>query len=126
MRHSTLLIYGSGSVVSVGAKSVDTAQQDYDAIVSEAREHNVPVRPQELKLVNIAATSAVPTRVNFQEFYEKNKHVRMLYEPDMMRGIMLYLDCGAVMLHHTGKFNIVGCKSLQDVERTVLLVRELV
>lgn len=66
---------------------------------------------------NITASFSVKTDFNFLDILEKFKtFAKVTYNNEKFPGIFLKFKFGTVIIFHTGKCIIIGCKSLPDIE----------
>lgn len=63
------------------------------------------------RIDNISATSNSPQRLNLVKLVEKKKFKNIKYNNQTFPGLFLSFNTGTAILFHSGKINIVGCKS---------------
>ena len=69
-----------------------------------------------LTVDNISATSKHPMKLNLLQIVIDNKFGYIKYNNQAFPGLFLKFRSGTAIIFHSGKLNIVGCKSEEDVK----------
>jgi Transcription factor TFIID (or TATA-binding protein, TBP) len=66
---------------------------------------------------NITASFSLKNKFNFLEIVEKFSDIaKVTYNSEKFPGIFIKFDKGTVIVFHTGKCIIIGCKSIENLE----------
>jgi Transcription factor TFIID (or TATA-binding protein, TBP) len=68
------------------------------------------------KIDNIIATTSLQRPINLASISTSGKFKKLKYNNEKFPGIFLKFTLGTVILFHSGKLVIVGCKSVHSVE----------
>lgn len=72
---------------------------------------------------NITASFSIITKFKFTDILTKFKSIsKVTYNNEKFPGIFLKFDIGTVIIFHTGKCIIIGCKSTENIECLVKIV----
>ena len=69
-----------------------------------------------LTVDNISATCNFPHKLDLIHVVEEKKFSQIKYNNQVFPGLFLKFPIGTAILFHSGKINIVGCKSEKDLE----------
>lgn len=116
--HTTALIFESGKVVIVGAKSYvlvhKTARYLFRKLDGEGR--------MRLNISNFVACGDLNREVNLPflcQTINKLKYAECSLEPELFNGLIITTRNGPkVIMFHSGKFNVTGCKKEKEVRAT--------
>jgi len=67
------------------------------------------------RIDNIIATHSCPHSINLSDLITQNAFECMKYNPESFPGLFVKSDVGTVIIFHSGKLVIVGCKNLDQV-----------
>ncbi|KXA90868.1 hypothetical protein AKJ57_03405 [candidate division MSBL1 archaeon SCGC-AAA259A05] len=124
---ASFLIFSTGKVNCVGAKSVEGAREAIRDLTDEIRESGVEALPEpEVEVENIVASLDFGREFDVERIARSFRNVQ--YEPDVFPGLVFKLDDpkATVLLFPEGKGVCVGVKSEEDVGRAAERVTEVV
>ena len=75
---------------------------------------------------NIIATTSLKKRINLASISKSGKFDNLKYNNEKFPGIFLKFNIGTVILFHSGKLVIVGCKNLNSVECLIQKISVLI
>lgn len=118
---STIQIYDNGSIVVLGCNSFEKLAQVNQLL-------GVQLRDAELKLnvVNVVYKADFETKISLPNFYTQNRKLKMFFNPELCRGLVIYIDNVTILLHHTGKAIITGCVDYNTVINCITIVSNCV
>lgn len=67
------------------------------------------------KIDNIIATSFLQQKLDLLQIINQKIFPRVKYNSEQFPGLFVKFDCGTVILFHSGKIVIVGCKSESEI-----------
>jgi len=124
--HGKVTIFPSGKLISVGSKSPEQAQHDLDRTVDDLVSGGL-INPVEVRaeLRNIVAVQKLETPVDLESLALVTDGI---YEPEQFPGMILRHDQPKVtyLIFHSGKVVIAGSRSLEDLEKAVGILKEIV
>lgn len=115
---ASFLIFSSGKVNCVGAKSMRDVELAIKKLTEKLRRAGVKIKSEpKVKVQNIVASIDFGRGFDLEEIARNFKNAE--YEPEVFPGLVLRLDDPkvAVLLFATGKGVCAGAKSEGDVER---------
>ncbi len=115
---ASFLIFSTGKINCVGAKSMRDAKLAIKKLTNKLRESSFEIKSEpKVKLCNIVASVDFGRRFDLDEIATKFENTE--YEPEVFPGLTLRLDDPkvAVLLLVGGKGVCAGAKSRRDVER---------
>jgi transcription initiation factor TFIID TATA-box-binding protein len=119
------LIFGSGKMVCVGARSERQAKRAVRKVVQELKDNGILIlgRPS-IRVVNIVASATLGGQIDI----EKAAYVlgRTMYEPEQFPGLIYRMDEPKVvlLLYRNGKLVVTGARSEDQVYEAVHGLRE--
>jgi TATA-box binding protein (TBP) (component of TFIID and TFIIIB) len=69
-----------------------------------------------VQIDNIIATGYLNKKINLQSLVESKIYNNIKYNSEVFPGLFIRLKIGTVILFHTGKFVVVGCKDLNSLK----------
>jgi len=75
---------------------------------------------------NIIATTDLKRSVSFRHLIDRRKFKRIKYNSEVFPGLFIKFKKGTVIVFHTGKLVIVGCKSVDNIKWINTRVRALI
>jgi TATA-box binding protein (TBP) (component of TFIID and TFIIIB) len=72
------------------------------------------------KVVNIVACADFRKRINFQRLLYDLRCFRPKYEPELFPGLSVRMSDSTCVIFRSGKMNILGAKTAQDIEATLV------
>lgn len=70
----------------------------------------------DLVVDNISATSTFPCKLDLVKLVNEKKFDQIKYNNQAFPGLFLKFEFGTAIIFHSGKINIVGCKSEKNLE----------
>jgi len=124
--HGKVTIFSSGKLISAGSQSPEQAQQDLDYTVRMLASGGL-IASIELK-AEIRNIVAVLNMENPLDLESLALVVNGIYEPEQFSGMILkqYDPKVTYLIFNSGKIVIVGSKSIEDLEKAAMRVREIV
>jgi len=128
---TTFLIFESGKLVCVGARSENEAKRALQKLVRKLKEGGVLiVGKPEIKIKNVVASASLGGSVDLLQLYESASEMRgrIMYEPEQFPGLIYRMDDpqAVFLIYSNGKVVCVGAKRETDVHSAVLkLYQEL-
>ena len=122
-------IYRTGNYIITGIKSVESISSLWEELVSLLFTHlDVSLfAPPEVK--NMVGQSDLGRQVNLSKLIVKLRDEDAEYEPEVFPGLMWKTEFGTVNMFQNGKVMLLGCRSLEELERlegdVVKVVRKL-
>jgi len=119
------LIFGSGKMVCVGAKSERQAKRAVMRVVQRLKDNGILIvkRPT-IEVVNIVASASLGKQIDI----EKAAYIleRTMYEPEQFPGLIYRMDKPKVvlLLYMNGKLVVTGAKTEDEVYEAVHTLRE--
>jgi len=119
------LIFGSGKMVCVGAKSEKQAKRAVLKVVQSLKDNGILIvgRPS-IRIVNIVASASLGTLIDI----ERAAYVldRTMYEPEQFPGLIYRMKEPKVvlLLYTNGKLVVTGAKTEDEVYEAVHRLRE--
>ncbi len=105
-------IYANGKITVNGGKSIEENEELCKIFVEQIKACGLDVTCTGYKVVNIIASHDFGRRLNLNEI---RSLPNAMYEPELFPGLSLRLsDCTAVIFH-TGKANLLGCKTMLEL-----------
>lgn len=128
----TALVFRSGKIVCTGADTVYDAKQRMRAFIHAIARTEKGISTTELNIPveNIVASSGVPYKINLDLIVEESIHMedselswRTLYNPELFPGLTHNITIDEnknikIIVFSSGKVNIVGCKTKQQLEKS--------
>ncbi len=123
---ASFLIFASGKMNCVGARSMNDAKMAIKQLTRKLREAHIKVKTEpKVKVQNIVAS------VNFGRKFDLERIARRFenaeYEPEVFPGLVFRLDDPKVvlLLFVSGKGVCAGAKSIKDVKRAAQKTSEI-
>lgn len=120
----TALVYASGSVVFVGAKSVDQLEGAWQQLCVKCSSTSTA-----LLIHNICFSFMLP-RLNLNRVFQAFRNDAVLfclsYDPELFPAITLTLrgTNKKASLFHTGRVNLIGCKTNEEADGLRVVLNE--
>ena len=110
-------IYRTGNYIITGIKSVESISSLWEELVSLLFTHlDVSLfTPPEVK--NMVARTDLGRQVNLSKLIVMLRDEDAEYEPEVFPGLMWKTEFGTVNLFQNGKVMLLGCRSLEELER---------
>ncbi|MEM2875720.1 MAG: TATA box-binding protein [Candidatus Bathyarchaeia archaeon] len=122
---TTFLIFESGKMVCVGAKSENEAKRASLKIVQELKKGGILiVGKPEIQIKNVVATASLGGPVDLLQLYESSRGMggRIMYEPEQFPGLIYRMDNpkAVFLIYSNGKVVCVGVSKESDARQAVL------
>ena len=117
---TTLLIYESGRIVCLGAKSVDGSKDSVEAFVKHLNSSSYYCKLSEFRITNLVGSSLLGYKIRLDTLYEANRR-KCYWEPELFPGLQyrfIYLGV-TVVAFASGKMFVTGAKSWNQIEEAV-------
>lgn len=112
----TALVFSTGTVLVVGAKSVDIARLAIYRLADYiARQTGVVVRPSGLAINNIMATVYLGYRIDLKRVCTQLKQANGDFPKIVFGAAKIYVKYGVVMLFSSGKFVVCGPRNTDQL-----------
>jgi len=115
---ASFLIFASGKMNCVGAKSLNDAKQAIRKLTGKLRKAHIKVKTEpKIKVQNIVASVNFGRKFNLEHIARSFENTE--YEPEVFPGLVFRLDDpkAVLLLFVSGKGVCAGAKSLRDVKR---------
>jgi len=127
---TSLMVYGSGKVLCLGARSVKSAKRAIQKLVNLLRGHGIFVkRPLNVEVHNVVAEADLQAEVDLERAARVLGPRRAIYEPDQFPGLIYRPENHKhvrALIFHTGKIIVSGARSEEEAREVVQeLVYEL-
>ncbi len=118
------LIFGSGKMVCVGARSERRAKRAVMKVVQELKDNGILIKGKpHIKVVNIVASAGLGGQIDI----EKAAYIldRTMYEPEQFPGLIYRMKEPKVvlLLYTNGKLVVTGAKTEDEVYQAVHKLR---
>lgn len=129
---ATFLIFGSGKIVCVGARSEDKARTALHNLIQELRKGGIHIVGKlEIQIRNIVATASLSASIDLLQLYLATGEMqgRAMYEPEQFPGLIYRMDNPKVvfLMYSTGKIVCLGAKTEESVHHAITkLQKELI
>ena len=119
--------YSSGKFLITGVKSYDELNEVANNIVVYLKKHGIINKIKEIQINNHVITCEIDNLINLNHLAVKLNSSRVSYEPEQFPGL-IYKDENNItfMLFSSGKINITGVKSLENLEEKVYSFKQLI
>lgn len=123
---ATLLVYESGNVVSVGAKTVEDSKDSIEAFVNHLNSHKYPHELIEFKITNMVGSSMLGYKIRLDSLYEANRE-NTYWEPELFPGLQYRFQHLGVTVNvfASGKLYVTGAKSWCQIEEAVKRLKRI-
>jgi len=115
---ASFLIFASGKMNCVGARSISDAKQAIGKLTRKLREAHIKVKTEpKVKVQNIVASVNFGRKFDLERIARKFENTE--YEPEVFPGLVFRLDDPktVLLLFVSGKGVCAGAKSIKDVKR---------
>ncbi len=115
---ASFLIFSSGKMNCVGARSLNDAKQAIGKLTRKLREAHIKVKTEpKVKVQNIVASVDFGRKFDLEHIARSFENVE--YEPEVFPGLVFRLDDpkAVLLLFVSGKGVCAGAKSMRDVKR---------
>lgn len=119
------LIFGSGKMVCIGAKSERQARRAVMKVMEDLKQGGIEIRRDpEIQIQNIVASGGLGGVVDLEESAYSLRGT--IYEPEQFPGLIYRMGDPEVviLLFTSGKFVITGAKRQEDVNRAMTTLQE--
>ena len=113
MNNATVMIFGTGKVVVVGAVTAEGAYRAMDMVVQLLRQHNISMGVVSRRIHNVVTTASLGCSLDLASI--SMSIPRSLYEPEHFPGVIIRQQdpkC-TVLLFASGKLVCVGANSVE-------------
>ena len=120
------LLFRSGKIVCTGAKSIEDLHAAVRTVLKDLNEAGVKVdKDPMVKVQNIVASSDFNTVLNLNAIAISLGLDRVEYEPEQFPGLVYRIDepKAVALLFGSGKIVLTGAKSVEDIEKAVVRIR---
>ncbi len=126
---TTFLIFGSGKLVCVGARSEKEAKTALQQLVRKLKKEGILiVGKPEIQIRNVVASASLGGSVDLSQLYESTTEMRgrIMYEPDQFPGLIYRMDSpkAVFLVYSNGKLVCLGTKKEKDAHQAVLKLRQ--
>jgi len=125
---TALLLFGSGKVICTGGKTLKDVRESVEIVVSKLLEAGIPVeRHPETTVQNIVATSDLGAEINLVDIASSLGVEHIEYEPEQFPGLVYRLEDPKVvcLLFSSGKMVLTGAKNVEEIDRAVESIAEV-
>jgi len=125
---ATFLIYRTGKVVCVGAKTIETAQHSDQYLANRLNKAGISTRiMQPSTIQNIVATTALKEPIDLEKLVTKTqttRQIQTMYEPEQFPAAILKISINqntkaTVLLFSSGKLVIAGLKTTEQIDQAL-------
>ena len=119
--------YGSGKFLVTGVKSHDELNQVANNVVNFLKKHDIDNEIKYIQINNYVLTDELDKNVDLNDLVIKLSSNNVSYEPEQFPGL-IYKDEDNItfMLFSSGKMNITGVKSLENIENSIFSFKKLI
>lgn len=120
---TTALIFSSGKIVCSGARSEHDSRHAAKKFAKTLKNMGYPVKFTNFKIVNMVAAADVGFDISLPALSVKHSEY-CEFEPEIFAGLIYRIYCPKVtlMIFSTGKINIVGATSREDIHEAYQLI----
>ena len=104
----TFLIFRTGKVVCLACKTMEDVHSSMNRLIDLLPEFNV--RLTDIKIVNVVGSYNFGRRIRILDLAREIPHAT--YEPEIYPAVIIKENSSTVLIFHTGKIIITGCKSI--------------
>jgi transcription initiation factor TFIID TATA-box-binding protein len=118
------LIFGSGKMVCVGAKSETHAKDAVHRVIQQLKDHGILIRDSPtIHVVNIVASASIGQPIDIEKAAYLLDHT--MYEPEQFPGLIYRMTTPKVviLLYMNGKLVVTGAKTEDNVYDAVHRLR---
>jgi transcription initiation factor TFIID TATA-box-binding protein len=123
---ASFLIFASGKMNCVGARSISDAKQAIGKLTRKLREAHIKVKTEpKVKVQNIVASVDFGRKFDIEHIARSFENTE--YEPEVFPGLVFRLDDpkAVLLLFVSGKGVCAGVKSTKDVKRAVQKINKI-
>jgi len=123
---ASFLIFASGKMNCVGARSISDAKQAIGKLTRKLREAHIKVKTEpKVKVQNIVASVDFGRKFDIEHIARSFENTE--YEPEVFPGLVFRLDDpkAVLLLFASGKGVCAGVKSTKDVKRAVQKINKI-
>ena len=119
--------YGSGKFLVTGVKSYDELNRVANNVVSYLKKYGIKNEIREIQINNHVLTDEMNTLINLNDLVVKLNSNNVSYEPEQFPGL-IYKDENNItfMLFSSGKINITGIKSIENIDEKINSFKQLI
>ncbi len=124
---ASFLIFSSGKMNCVGARSLNDAKQAIRKLTGKLRKAHIKVKTEpKVKVQNIVASVDFGRKFDLEHIARSFENVE--YEPEVFPGLVFRLDDpkAVLLLFVSGKGVCAGVKSMRDVKRAAQKVNRII
>ena len=126
---TTFLIFESGKLVCVGARSEKEVKTAFRNLVGKLKKGGIVIigKP-EIQIKNVVASASLGGPVDLLQLYESTREMRgrIMYEPEQFPGLIYRMDNpkAVFLIYSNGKIVCVGARKEKDVHDAVLKLHQ--
>lgn len=126
---TTFLIFESGKLVCVGARSEKEVERAFRTLVRKLKKGSILIigKP-EIQIKNVVASASLGGSVDLLQLYESTREMRgrIMYEPDQFPGLIYRMESpkAVFLIYSNGKIVCVGARKEKDVYHAVLKLQQ--
>ena len=124
---TAVLIFRSGKVVCIGARSIPDVHVAINKVVDELRVLDMPVKDEpDIVIQNIVATTNLESTLNLIQIAMSLGFENVEYEPEAFPGLVYRMDDPKVvlLLFGSGKMVCVGAREVNNIKDAVRNIKE--
>jgi len=113
------------SISHVNITKISTFEKIYEAIYLAEELFQGEILLDTLKIDNITATYSFKQFIDLSNLYDTlHKEYTFQYNNDVFPGLHWKSVKGTAIIFHTGNINIVGCKSVEEIEHIIDQIKQ--
>lgn len=114
----TILLFRTGKLVIVGAKNIEECSDAAKTIQTMLEALDYPAQLDKITVTNMVGSGCMKQAINLPKLWKtlSNNGYRPSYEPELFPGLINRTGNSTVTVFTSGKFNIVGAKTVQQLE----------
>jgi transcription initiation factor TFIID TATA-box-binding protein len=126
---ATFLIFGSGKIVCVGARSEREAEIALRKLIHRLEDEGVLIAGEpEIQIKNVVASANLGGSVDLLRLYESTREMRgrVMYEPDQFPGLIYRMarPKAVLLIYSNGRLVCVGARREKDVHDAILKIHQ--
>ena len=121
---TVMLLFGTGKMVCVGAKSENEAKKAAKKVIKQLRKGGILMTGKpDIVVQNIVANADLGGRIDLVGFYESGRHAggRVMYEPEQFPAVIYRMSepKAVILIFASGKLVCTGIKKEREVNIAV-------
>ncbi len=118
--HTTLLLFKSGKLVTVGSRTETEALEAMHKLASKLE--SLPGKRKycvsDFRVTNIVASGEFPHKIRIEQLYSAyRKNTGIFWEPTLFPGFEFRKNSLTLVAFHSGKFFVTGAKKIGDIQQ---------